>query len=441
MDNALFRSFFKYASLNVLGMISLSCYILADTFFVAQKLGSAGLAALNLSIPLYSVIHGLGLMVGIGGATRFSILKFQEQHGLANTTLRTALQVGIMSGLLFVLLGLFGSSNLASALGADMDTLPMTKTYLRTIFSFAPFLITNNVVLAFTRNDGNPKLAMVAMFAGSFSNIILDYVFMFPLNMGMFGAAIATGFAPIISLAVLASHFWKKHKLSLCKAKSAWSMIPDLFGLGLSAFILEVSSAICLITFNLVILRLAGNLGVAAYGIVANLSLVGIALFTGLAQGAQPLISRYYGLQQYDLARRIKKYAFVASAMMATVIYLGTFSYTQGIVGIFNSENSAQIARMAGEGLRVYFLGFFFVGFNIVAATFLSATEKTRDAFLISVMRGVVIIVPLVLILSRVWDMTGVWLSFVLTEFCVTVLTVQVKRQRQRALMFSPEAP
>lgn len=181
MNTSLLRTFSRYATLNILGMISLSCYILADTFFIAQKLGATGLAALNLSIPVYSIIHGLGIMIAIGGATRFSILRSQQEEGRARTVFSTVFRGGLVIGLLFLLLGLVGSGFLASLLGADSNTLPLTKTYLTTILIFAPFFITNNVIIAFVRNDDDPRLAMMAMLVGSLSNIVLDYVFMLSL--------------------------------------------------------------------------------------------------------------------------------------------------------------------------------------------------------------------------------------------------------------------
>ena len=433
MKQSLLRTFCRYVSLNVLGMVSLSCYILADTFFIAQKLGVQGLAALNLSIPVYSMIHGMGLMIAIGGATRFSILHSQGSPKGANTVFSTALRAGLAISLLFVLLGLLGSGYLAELLGADESILPMTKTYLATILVFAPFFITYNVVLAFVRNDNSPNLAMIAMLVGSFSNILLDYVFMYPLDMGMFGAALATCLAPIISLSLLLPHFAKqKDKLGMFRDKLAWSLLPDICALGSSALIVELSSAVVMITFNLVIHALQGNTGVAAYGIVANLGLVGVAVFTGLAQGTQPLASRLYGVKSIQLTERVREYALRTAIVLAVIIYLGVLGYSERIVALFNSEGNYEIAHMAVEGLRIYFLGVFFLAINVVEGTYLSATEKPQDAFLISIGRGILIIVPLVLILSRIWNMTGVWLAFVLTESTVTSLTVAAKRRRAK---------
>lgn len=433
MEKSLIKKFAKYVSLNILGMIGLSLYILADTYFVSKALGVTGLAALNLSISIFSVINGIGLMIGVGGATRFSILKSQEKDKDASVVFSIAIKTGIIIGIIFVIIGIFGTKHLALALGADTFTLPLTKTYLSTILSFAPFFIVNNIILAFVRNDNNPKLSMIAMLIGSFSNVVLDYLFMFPLNMGMFGAAFATGLAPIISICILLILFINnKNVFVSLKNKLSWSLIADIFSLGLSAFIIEVSSAVVLITFNIVILGLEGNLGVASYGIVANIALVGVAIFTGLAQGIQPLISKYYGLERHELVTKVRKYALFTSIFIAIIIYLGIFIYSEGIINIFNSENNVDIAKMAEKGLRIYFLGFFFVGLNIVSAMYLSATENARDAFIISIARGIIIIVPLVLILSKIWNMTGVWLSFVLTELIVTVLVVYLASARKR---------
>lgn len=425
MEKSIIKNFGKYVSLNVLGMIGLSCYILADTFFVAKALGATGIAALNFSISIYSVIHGTGLMIGIGGAARYSILKSQNKNKRANIVFTTSMKLGVLLGVILTVIGIFGSKALALLLGADITTLPLTKTYLTTILCFAPFFIVNNIVLAFVRNDNNPNLSMIAMLAGSFSNIILDYIFMFPLGMGMFGAAFATGLAPIISIVILSIHFIKKkNNFKYINDKVVLSSVYDIFSLGLSAFITEVSSSVVLITFNLVILKLEGNLGVASYGIVANLALVGVSVFTGIAQGIQPLVSKGYGVKDYVTLRKVMKYALVTSFTIAVVIYLGVFFNADAIIGVFNSEQRIEIAQIAKIGLGIYFIGFFFAGINIVMAMYLSATERARDAFIISVARGCIIIVPMVLLLSRFWEMTGIWMAFVLTEGIVTIITI-----------------
>ncbi len=433
MEKNILKNFVKYVSLNILGMIGLSCYILADTFFISKALGATGIAALNFSISIYSIIHGTGLMIGIGGSTRYSILRSQNDDKKANAVYSTSLMLGILFGLFFLIIGVFGSKALALLLGADITTLPMTRTYLTTILCFAPFFIMNNVLLAFVRNDNNPKLSMIAMLTGSFSNVILDYIFMFPLGMGMFGAAFATGLAPIISIGILSIHFIKgKNNFSFIKNRISWSSVRDILSLGLSAFITEVSSAVVLIAFNLIIINLKGNLGVASYGIVANLSLVGISIFTGIAQGIQPLVSKGYGIGNKLVLKKVMKYALITSISIALLIYIIVFYNADSIIGIFNSEQSLDIAELAKAGLRIYFIGFFFAGINIIIAMYLSATESAIDAFILSIARGCIVIVPMVIVLSIILKMTGVWLAFVLTEGVVTIMAIMIASAKKK---------
>lgn len=434
MEQSVLKNYTKYVSLNILGMMGLSCYILADTFFVSMALGAAGLAALNFSIGIYSLIHGTGLMIGIGGATRYSILKSQNEGKQINAVFTTSLKLGILLGVLFAITGVLGSGPLAVLLGADAATLPLTKAYLSTILYFAPFFILNNVMLAFVRNDNNPKLSMIAMLTGSLSNIILDYIFMFPLGMGMFGAAFATGLAPVISLVVLSAHFIQgKSGLRWLRSRVQWKAVRDILGLGLAAFITEVSSAIVLITFNLVILGLEGNLGVASYGIVANIALVGISVFTGIAQGIQPLISKAYGSGDGITIKKLLRYAVITSLALASAIYTLVFFCSDEMINVFNSEQNPAIALLARDGLRIYFAGFFFAGINIIVCMYLSAAERGLNAFIVSVARGCVVLVPMVFMLSRILGMLGVWLAFVVTEGLVSVLGLILVFGKKRA--------
>ena len=203
MTQNYFRDFSKYTLFNVIGMIGLSCYILADTFFVSQGLGTDGLAALNLSIPIYNFIHGSGLMLGMGGGIQYAIQKTQNDHVAANRTFANTIYLLILLSAIFVLTGIFFSGNIVSLFGAKQNVFSMSKTYLQVILFFSPAFLMNNVLLCFVRNDGSPQLSMAAMITGSLSNIVLDWIFIFPFQMGIFGAAFATGLAPVISLSLI----------------------------------------------------------------------------------------------------------------------------------------------------------------------------------------------------------------------------------------------
>lgn len=424
--------FARFVSLNVLAMVALSCYILADTFFVSKALGSLGLASLNFAIAAFSTMQGFGQMAAIGGATRFAIQKNSGNADAANRTFFTTLCLGGVVAAVFLVLGLFFFEPLALLLGADAETLTLTSTYLRATLGFAPLFVANNIMLAFVKNDNNPKLSMMATLASSVSNIVLDYVFMFPLGMGMFGAAFATSLSPLISLCVLSTHFLKKKSTFTPKpVRPTLRKLFDIASLGFSALIGELASAIALISFNLVILGIAGNLGVAAYGIVANVALVAAAFFNGIGQGTQPLASRYYGQKNHEALRQILRYAVTLCLCFSLVLYGVIFVDTDALVGVFNSENNLELAAIAHDGMRIYFIGYLFAGFNAVAAAYLSAISQVKSASVISLLRSCLLLLPALFLLSNLFGMNGVWLSFVATEFCVAIVAAFALKRRK----------
>ncbi len=427
--NKIVKEFSKYVSSNIIGMIGVSFYILIDTFFIAKALGSIGLAALNFGIPAFSILHGTGLMLGVGGATRFSISK-SENGKKGNTAFVNALVLGAFFAVIFVVIGLFFAEPLARFLGADDTAVSLTKTYTATILTFAPFSILNNITAAFVRNDNAPRLAMTAMLLSSLSNIMLDYVLLFIFPLGIFGAAFSTGFSSIVSLLVLSIHFIrKKNTFKIEKCKVHFSYFKDIISLGVSSFITELASAVSLATFNVAILKIEGNVGVAAYGIIANIALVVNAIFVGIAQGVQPLASRFFGQNQKDMLKSVLKCALVLTVSVSVLMYAVVVIFANPIIDVFNSEGDSMLAVIANYGMKIYFVGFFFAGINIIACSFLSATENYKKAMVISILRSCVLIVPIVLVFGVLFKMTGIWLAFGVSELIVSVISaVSIKK-------------
>lgn len=417
------RDFTRYTILSVLGTLGVSCYILADTFFVSKGLGTNGLAALNLAIPVYNFIHGTGLMLGMGGATRFSVCKSQGKHEEVNRIYTNTVYLAVLFSGVFFLLGLFFSGWLATLLGSDASVFEMTDTYLKWLLLFAPAFIFNDVLLCFVRNDESPQLSMIAMLIGSFSNIVLDYIFIFPMQMGIFGAIFATGLSPIISIAMMLPHWIKKRNtFHFTKTKMKANIVKQELSLGFPSLIAQLSSGIVMIVFNAIILKLEGNTGVAAYSVVANISLVIVAVYTGIAQGVQPLISTFYGIGDDKKARTVLRYAMTTMLTVSCVVYLLIFVFAQPITAVFNSENHMKLQQIAVAGLKLYFISIPFVGYNIILANYFTSVEKAVPAHILSILRGLILIVPMAFILSALWEMTGVWLTYPITEFFVALL-------------------
>lgn len=425
--------FFRYVSLNTLSMIGLSLYILADTYFIANGVGPDGLIALNLVIPVYSFLNGMGLLLGIGGAIRYSISTGGNNAGQGSRLFSQCLLVGFGLGVAMTLVGIFFAGHIATLLGADSTVKPHAEAYLRTLLSFSCPFIANNILVCFVRNDANPALAMASMLTSSTSNMILDYIFIYPCGLGMFGASLATGLAPLMSMAVLSLHFiCKKNRFHLVKFKLRLHEIKQIFLAGIPSFITELSSGIVIMLFNFVILDLAGNTGVGAYGIVTNTMLVAVSIFSGIGQGVQPLIGNAYGAGKRKTYLKLLRLGFIVSFAVSIIIYISALVGAPAIAAAFNKELDPLLQQYAERGLRLYFSSFLLAGFNIIGVSYFACTEKSKSALAVSMLRGFALVIPCLFILSSLLGMDGVWLTMTCTEALTLAVVVLLLLRKKK---------
>lgn len=421
--------FAKYVSQNILGMIGISVYILADTFFISLAVGADGITALNLVLPVYNLIFAIGSMIGVGSAIRHTLARSGQGKEHFNY-FSNALIFATLFGLLFSAIGILIPDRLIGLLGGDAQIVQTGTTYTRIFMTFAPCFMWNYIFNAFVRNDGAPSVAMAATLAGSLFNIVMDYVLMFPLKMGMAGAALATALSPLLGVFICCIHiFSKKSRVSL---RFTGLSLKKLFGacqVGVSAFVGEISSGVITVVFNLIILRLAGNVGVAAYGVVANISLVAVSVFNGVSQGSQPLISSLYGKGDKKTAATVLRMGLCTSLALAVLILAVILTWAAPIANIFNKEQDLLLSSLAETGLKLYFTGFLFAGLNIVAAGALSAAAAAKWAFVTSILRGFAAIIFFAFLLSDCFGMNGVWLAFPAAELLTLAVTAVALRK------------
>ena len=418
------KNFIKYVSQNMLGMVGMSVYILADTYFISVAVGTNGITALNLVLPIYNLIFAIGSMIGVGSAIRY-VVEQNKKSPKADGYFFHALLWALIISLIFIFVGVFLPDKLIALLGGDAVIVATGKNYTRIFMCFAPFFMWNYICNAFVRNDGNPSIAMAATLFSSLFNIVFDYVLMFPLGLSMEGAALATGFSPVIGILICCIHL-KSDKCSI-KLKPVFPSFRRLLyccQVGVSSFVGEISSGVITVVFNMIILRLAGNTGVAAYGVVANTSLVAVALFNGIAQGSQPLISDSYSKGNHKNVSTYLKMAVTTSIGVAVLLLVCIYLYAPAITAVFNEEHDMTLATYAENGLRLYFIGFLFAGINIVGTAILSAVESAKYAFAASISRGFVAIILFAFLLSALIGLNGVWLAFPAAEFVTMLITV-----------------
>lgn len=239
-------------------------------------------------------------------------------------------------------------------------------------------------------------------------------------------------------MTICSTHFLsKKNQVEFQWKRPSIRHLVSCCQLGISAFVGELSSAIITIIFNMLILDIAGNVGIAAYGVIANLSLVVMSIFNGLAQGAQPLISQNYGQGKQENVRKLLKWSILSCLVLELVTVALSWGFTDGLIGIFNSENNLLLLNYAHTGLRIYFLGFLFAGINIMLVAYFSATDNARPAITGSLMRGIFAIAVSAVILSKLLGINGVWGSFLSSEvitFAVLLLLSRFQKKPQKEI-------
>ena len=410
------KRFSKYICQSVAAMIGQSVYILADTFFISFNSGANGLAALNLILPVFGIMFAIGSMIGIGSATRYGISKAKGED--ADHYFTQSISWSLVCSVPFILIGILTPDKFLALLGADAGLVELGKTYLRIVLIFAPFFMCNYSVTAFARNDNATSTVMAGSLTGSAFNIVFDYIFMFPMGLGFSGAALATAFCPVVTMLVCSL----RHLISCCQ-------------LGVSAFVGEISSAVITFIFNMLILGLTGSTGVAAYGVVANMSLVGMAIMNGMSQGAQPLISESFGKGAADDVKKLLSWALKSVVAVEIILVALVWIFTDPFIAVFNSENNRLLLEYAHTGLRLYFLGFLFAGVNIMLVAYFSATANARPAIIGSLLRGAVAIGACAIVLSMIWGMNGVWLSFLTSEIITFAVLLILGRNKESRKM------
>lgn len=414
--------FFKYIMLNIISSLGVSVYILIDTFFIGRGMGTEGIASLNLCLPVFNFMNGFGLMLGMGGGGKFSMLYCRVERRETDKVFVNAFSAALGISAVFLTVGLFFSRPFTAFLGADSSIFEMSHSYIRTVLLFSPAFILNQFFTCFIRNDRAPGLAMAGVLGGSCVNIILDYVFIFRMNMGMQGAALATCLAPIISMFIMSAHFisgWSAFRLRIVRLSPR--LIREIAGLGLHALVTEASGGIVVMVFNAIIYRMLGNAGIAAYGVITNLAIVFLAMFTGLSSGVQPLMCSFHGKKDDESLRYLLRLSVTVAIVIAGLSYGAVWHFTSGLVSIFNSSGNAGMQTIAEHGLRLYFLFLPFAGINTVLAVFFTSGEMPFPSHMISLLRGAVLVIPIALICFRLRSVSGIWMTVPIAEM-MTVL-------------------
>lgn len=426
-----------YVVRNIIAMTGTSIYVLIDTLFISMAAGALGLTALNLALPVFNLFNALGLLFGVGGATIFSLNKVmhpEKVNDLYSTLIATAITIGLVLAILITIFPV----PIVNFLGANEQTRSLAVIYVRIIAWAAPLIMCNYISINFIRNDNNPTLTMLATIIETCAVVVIDWLLIFGCGLKMEGAALAVLFSPATSLVVLTFHRrFQQRQLVLHWARPSLKVAWNAAKLGTAAALNELSSGVSVYFFNHVLLMLANNYAVAAYGVISNIAIVVLAIANGVALGVQPIASREYGEHNFTNV----KSAFHLGLKITLGIALGEFLILiflkQPIISIFNTSHSVQMVAFASAGLPLYFLSVFFSATNLLVILFITAMGMARASFVFSLLRGYLILLPMIFIMSQLFGLTGVWLTIPATELIVTIAGLIFIRQKFQQFEFN----
>ena len=417
----------------VLGMVFSAIFVITDGIFVGKGIGSDALAAVNITAPLFMIATGIGLMFGVGGSVVASIYLSQGKRKAANINITQALVfstfiVLVMSALCFCFVGPLGC-----LLGSSDRLLPLVIEYMIWYLPFLVFYELLSTGMFFIRLDGSPNYAMMCNAIAAIFNIIFDYIFIFEFGWGMMGAAFATSLGTVVGglmTVIYLTRFSRNihlHRIKL-SLKSLMLTLRNggyMIKLGTSAFISEASIACMMFLGNYVFIHHLGEDGVAAFSIACYFFPIIFMVYNAIAQSAQPIISYNFGAGQPDRVRKALHLAIRTALICGISFFIITFLCRQNIVSLF-IDRSCPAFDIAVNGIPYFGVGFIFFAANMIGIGYYQSIRRGQRATIITLLRGVVLMLIGFFVLPLVLGVPGIWLAVSLAELLTTLYIIGI---------------
>ncbi|MBQ8283447.1 MAG: MATE family efflux transporter [Paraprevotella sp.] len=429
----------QYAIPAIVAMTASSLYNMVDSIFIGHGVGPLAISGLALTFPFMNLSAAFGAMVGVGASTLISVRLGQKDYKTAQYIFGNAVSLNIILGILFSVIALVFLEPILYFFGASDATLPYAKEYMYII------LIGNIITHAYLglnailRSVGHPRMAMNATIATVISNAILDPIFIFGLDMGIQGAAIATILAQFLSLLWQLSVFNKPKELVHFQKgiyHLSKKIVKETLGIGLSPFLMNSCACIVVILINRGLGTYGGDLAIGAYGIANRIAFLFIMVVMGLNQGMQPIAGYNYGAQNYDRVLKVLRYTLIGGTTVTTCGFLIGEFFPELCVRMFTSD--PDLISRSVDGMRLMLMVFPFIGAQMVTTNFFQSIGQAHKSIFLSLTRQLLFLIPLLIILPPLWGVKGVWLAMPISDAisCVvagTLLTVQYKKFKKLA--------
>lgn len=414
----------KFAFPSIIMMVFMSLYTIIDGFFVSRFVGSNALSALNIAFPPISVLIAFGTMLATGGSAIVATQLGEGKKKEALSNFSFLVVAGIAISIILSVIILMFPTNISLMLGASDVLLDDCNTYMVTAFLFAPFSMLQGLFQSFFVTAGRPKLGLILTVFAGIANAVLDFVFIAIFQMGIFGAALATGIGQMIpSVCGIIFFFSKKGDVYFTKFKCNFKVLAKACLNGASEMVTNLSYAVTTVAFNIILMQLAGEAGVAAISILLYAQFLFMSLFLGFSIGVAPVISFQYGAEEFKKLRRVYKTSVWFVIISSVVITIFSYATADIIVQLFVKDD-INACKLALNGFLIFATSFLFCGFNIFSSAMFTALSDGKTSAVISFTRTFVFIMAALLILPLIFGITGVWLAIPAAEFITLFLAI-----------------
>lgn len=434
----LFRA---YLVPTLLGMLSLCAVTATDGIFVGRGIGSDALAAINICIAPTMVIMGISLMLGVGASVVSSIHLANNSVKAARLNITQSLVCATVIVAVFLLSTLISPHTTGRILGSSESLMPLVVDYMPWIFAACMFQAWCGIGLFIVRLDGSPRYAMWCNVLPGLLNVILDYLFIFTLQMGVYGAALATCLSCLVGGVMVITYLgFFANKLLLIRLKMSINSLKLTLRnigyqckIGISALLGEATMGVLMLMGNLMFIRYVGDDGVGAFSIACYYCPFVFMIGNAIAQSAQPIISYNYGLGSRLRVITTERLAILSAICCGGVVTLSFILFPTVMVGLFLSGDTPSI-EIAIKGFPLFSLAFIFFIFNITAIGYFQSVERVKPSIIFALMRGVVFLVPSFILMPKITGVSGIWLALfvseILTSTCIILFYLYKKKHQ-----------
>lgn len=427
----------QYSVPAIIGMIVNALYNIVDRMFIGNipNIGSLAITGVGITMPIMTIILAFGMLIGIGATANISLNLGKGNRPTAEKLLGNAFTLSIIVGLAIAIVGTICANPILNLFGASENTLFYAKEYLNIILLGCTFNILSFSLNSTVRADGNPKMSSFTMVIGCGTNIILDYVFIFILNLEVKGAALATIISQAITFFIILYYYTAGNsnlKLKVENFKLKKHLVTMTFAIGIAPFATQIANSLVQVIANNALKTYGSDLAIGAMTVISSLNIIFMMPIFGINQGCQPIIGFNYGAKKYERAKEAFKYATIAACVICIIGFISIQCFPTQIISLFN--NDPELTTLAIKGIRIYLLMMPVVGINIVATSYYQSIGKAKISMFVSLLRQVILLIPFTIILPKFIGLDGVWAAGACADSLSVIITLVLLKKEFKQL-------